>query len=1019
VASEREDPVQTVSAAPSAGPPARTAVAPGSTLGRYWLERELGAGAMGVVHAAFDPDLKRRVAIKVLREANDTAEARERLLREARAMARLAHPNVVTVYEVGTTSGRDFVAMELIDGESIAAWLRGAAPGHAAILDAFIAAGRGLAAAHAAGIVHRDFKPHNVLRSRDGRIAVTDFGLARAAQDGPPVELDETLPIGAEASSQAPRTELTATGALLGTPAYMAPEQWRGGAVTPATDQFAYCVALWEALAGERPFRGPTLDDLRDQIARGPAAIDASRIPRRLRNVLRRGLDPDPARRWPSMKALLGHLARARRRPGVALAIAIAAGALATAAAVIAGLRAGPPPALACDPPRLDVTTVWSPEIAADLRARTSDAHVRILDAAHRQWQIARTAACRADPQVKQFQLVCLDGVLRRFAALRAASRQVPDAPAEELQAQLIDPEICREPSAERIPRLTLAWKDDVVAAYALLTRSSTDVPPSDRELTAAIEDPAATPCARIVATLAFATASRHPTKTRALTTSAIGLAEQCDDDRVRADLLIQDSQYHWYVPTLGKPGDSAIARAQSAAARVMQPDVAAALAEQRMRIARQLLRWDEALRMADAAVAGYRARGLQLREMRAAIQRDSLRLARGEPTDLAEVGRDVPVWRPLAVAAGQTELVRQLDALAARARFRLGDVDASHAELLRLWRAQPPTDPLVGARRITGVVVDAQGRRVAGATVAASSTLQASSAGIAVPQLATEFVTLDDRFQDPALRIVTTDAAGRFVIEDAPPVGAIAAELADRRSMPTRIADPLTLVLEPTRRIAGRVDLAGTPHTRVMLHGFVNRSLPFLLSAPIAPDGSFVLTGAPVQALGLWFAGNADRTLRSEYRTIPAGDAAVTGIRFDAGTSDRTVDAIIRSTITTPLQGASVVLLPGKPAIRIAGDLFRLQPAWRMDYLAMPVVGKQAPSAVLDRLRSGDLVAQFPHVDPGELTVCAISWIGDPLDSETGQRLFAHFAQAPVGCKHLGPRDDLAEIEAPPQPRF
>src|SRR6185312_1481165 len=172
---------------------ARTATAPGSdagggtamppltgSLGRYRLERELGVGGMGVVHAAFDPDLERRVALKVLKTDRGDDEARQRLLREARAMARLTHPNVVTVHEVGSAGGRDYVAMELVEGQSLDQWLKAAHRTPAEIVPAFLAAGRGLAAAHAAGLVHRDFKPHNVLRRSDGRIAVTDFGLARA-----------------------------------------------------------------------------------------------------------------------------------------------------------------------------------------------------------------------------------------------------------------------------------------------------------------------------------------------------------------------------------------------------------------------------------------------------------------------------------------------------------------------------------------------------------------------------------------------------------------------------------------------------------------------------------------------------------------------------------------------------------------------------------------------------------------------------------------------------------------------
>jgi serine/threonine protein kinase len=356
---------------------------------------------MGVVYAAFDPDLERWIALKVLRGATATSKAKDRLLREARAMAQLTHPNVVIVHEVGTASGRHFVAMELIHGETLADWLRASRRTPAAILDAFVAAGRGLTAAHAAGIVHRDFKPRNVLRGDDGRIVVTDFGLAREAEAALPTALAMTLPVGRESISSSPPSALskiTATGSLLGTPAYMALEQWRGGAVTPATDQFAYCVALWEALAGERPYRGPTLDDLRSQVARGPAALDASRIPRRLRGLLRRGLDPDPARRWPSMNALLTQLVRAQPRPGIALALAGAA--LAGVTALVIALYPAEPSAPGCEPPARNVTAVWSPAVAADPRAKTSEAHAAVLETAYRDWQTARADACNAPPQV-------------------------------------------------------------------------------------------------------------------------------------------------------------------------------------------------------------------------------------------------------------------------------------------------------------------------------------------------------------------------------------------------------------------------------------------------------------------------------------------------------------------------------------------------------------------------------------------------------------------------------------------
>jgi hypothetical protein len=265
----------------------------GSTLGRFQIEGELGTGGMGHVYAAFDPVLERRIALKVLRGLGDHASAR--LMREARAMAGLAHANIATVHEVGTADGRDYIAMELVDGGTLAGWLAESPRSRTEVLDAFVEAGRGLSAAHAAGIVHRDFKPHNVLRWRDGRIVVTDFGLASetAGASGEPAERPSALTLG---------------GQLVGTPAYMAPEQWRAQAITPATDQFAFCVALWEALAGARPYPGITGDELHAAVLRGPGVLDRSGVPASIAPILVRGLSVDPAERWPSIDALLAAL---------------------------------------------------------------------------------------------------------------------------------------------------------------------------------------------------------------------------------------------------------------------------------------------------------------------------------------------------------------------------------------------------------------------------------------------------------------------------------------------------------------------------------------------------------------------------------------------------------------------------------------------------------------------------------------------------------------------------------------
>jgi serine/threonine protein kinase/Tol biopolymer transport system component len=297
------------------------ALAPGMQLGKYRLVRVLGAGGMGVVWEARDVDLDRAVALKVLvPELDGNDVARSRLVREARALARVHHPNVITIFDASTIDGRDVIAMELIVGETLASWLARRPP-RGAIVAAILAAGRGLAVAHAAGMIHRDFKPYNVLIDLRGRVVVTDFGLARAVGDAPPA-LDsgaDPRPLGRLDSP------LTAPGAVIGTPAYMAPEQFDGDPADARADQFALCVTAWEALTGQRPFAGVITDQLAAAIATArPAAAD--RVPRRLRAVLQRGLAPDPAARWPSVDALLDALTRAWQRPArIALAVAATA----------------------------------------------------------------------------------------------------------------------------------------------------------------------------------------------------------------------------------------------------------------------------------------------------------------------------------------------------------------------------------------------------------------------------------------------------------------------------------------------------------------------------------------------------------------------------------------------------------------------------------------------------------------------------------------------------------------------
>ena len=318
----------------------------GTCVGRYVVIDRIGQGGMGVVYRAYDPELDRPIALKLVAALDDeaTGAKRDRLLREAQALARLQHPNVVAVHDVGTFRGVVFIAMDFVEGQTLRAWLRDKPRRRREILDAFVAAGEGLAAAHRAGLVHRDFKPDNVIVGNDGRVRVLDFGLARDAEsrDGhaaPPralvdsEQLDVTVDDkpSAKAEVTQPRrdlpplatpvppsqsggpgnllmTPLTRSDAVIGTPRFMAPEQGRAQKADARADQFSFCVALYHALYGGYPYPQTADEAAHDDAWKLAEPPSGATVPRWLRGVLVRGLAERPADRWGSMEELLAAL---------------------------------------------------------------------------------------------------------------------------------------------------------------------------------------------------------------------------------------------------------------------------------------------------------------------------------------------------------------------------------------------------------------------------------------------------------------------------------------------------------------------------------------------------------------------------------------------------------------------------------------------------------------------------------------------------------------------------------------
>ncbi len=391
------------------------------TLGRYRVLRELGQGAMGQLLLAFDPDLQREVALKLVAPAQTSSpEARRRIVAEARAMARLSDPHVAQVYEVAELGGRLVVAMEYVDGEDLRAWLAGTARPWRAVLEVFLQAGAGLAAAHDKGLVHRDFKPDNVMLDRQGRAKVIDFGLARG----------EAVP-GAGPSARPRALELTRTSGVLGTPSYLAPEQWEGSVASPQSDQFAFCVALFEAIAGERPFRGEHEDELRRALREGPTARWPSNAPRWLLRAVARGLSPEPAARWPGMHALLSAIdPERRRRRSIALGMFAITATLATTAAAAAydPCRAAAAPILAVwDAGDRDAVRAAAQRTDADWGERSGERLVARFDEVAEAWARAATAVCAADRPELRAPRICLDDARARFAdAIAESDRGVP-----------------------------------------------------------------------------------------------------------------------------------------------------------------------------------------------------------------------------------------------------------------------------------------------------------------------------------------------------------------------------------------------------------------------------------------------------------------------------------------------------------------------------------------------------------------------------------------------------------------
>lgn len=415
----------------------------GLMIGRYVMLSKLGMGGMGIVFAAYDPELDRKVALKLLlpREGGSDAQGRSRLLREAQALAKLSHPNVVAIHDVGTHGARVWLAMEYVAGVTLREWVQLRPRRWSECLDVLCGVARGMIAAHAAGLVHRDLKPDNVMVDNDGRIRVMDFGLAHGRAGSAMLGLAATL-----TPDRSDRPEvaalalrLTRDDALQGTPDYMAPEQWQGQDVRAPADQFSWSVMAWELLYGERPFAGDSGMALALRVIEGRRNTPprGRKIPGWLRRIIERGLAVDPSQRWPTMADLFNALEgerRSRRRLLMALAL-ISVGMLGAGVAVAATSRTDRATEM-CSGGEHQIADIWGPAQRAELHddffatnlsfVKTTWPYVANgLDRWGARWSAAHREVCEAtrirgeqSEQLMDAKITCLSLRLLDFRAL-------------------------------------------------------------------------------------------------------------------------------------------------------------------------------------------------------------------------------------------------------------------------------------------------------------------------------------------------------------------------------------------------------------------------------------------------------------------------------------------------------------------------------------------------------------------------------------------------------------------------
>ncbi|NVB83208.1 MAG: carboxypeptidase regulatory-like domain-containing protein, partial [Kofleriaceae bacterium] len=716
---------------------------------------------------------------------------------------------------------------------------------------------------------------------------------------------------------------------------------------------------------------------------------------------LRRGLDPDPAKRWPSMNALLGAITRRETRPGVALAIG--SGALALAGLAVAMFARGDDRPT-CEAPFRDPALVWPADRAAKLRAAQQGPTVDAIDADIAAWKQVRERACAAPAGSREPRLACLDGVLARMNLVATAVERVKDAPNLDTGDMLVAPAVCE---SARPPRLGHAVPDELVdVAVKILERSRSRTHMTKEEAQALIAKSASEPCASAFASM-FGLNDMLTTERVAQLDEAERAAQRCGADRVVADSAVAAATWVVRDRLLDAQAPAKVRRAEAAAEKVSQPDLDADLDMMRAELAARADRLDDAITWTEKAAKGYAARHRTRMEITASVTSLGYRELRGRDEDLAATRSRLTALRDRSAAAfgSADRLVREIEGRLAYDEMANGEVASAHAKLEALRDPAPIEKPV----KVTGRVVDEHGNPVAGAFVAGSNDAYGDSVSVMVPN--------DNE------RRATTAADGTFVLPEVSSDGVIVAQLGELRSSAELIAESVTLTLRPTSRIEGKVELHGQPARSVIVAVRDTRlsiTVPYAMYTTLKPDGTFVLDGVPRGKVVVQTALSRGATTRVVTGTeLVIDKPVVKNVSLELKSSKRQVHVIVRSQFGVDVPAAQVVVLPGRVATQSALEINeRLRSA--AVRMGTPILGEQAPKPVLEKAKLRDLYATMTEVPEGEASACALGLPKD-MGPEIVKKLQKpeNLAKITVTCVPIAPTDDVVVVEVMPWPRF